>query len=172
MLSWGYDAPPKSLDQSSDHSLSARCAYSSSRPSNFRREINAQSPVDAYQRSHPRSRPDRRPLSRADLSRKNLRNGHVSDGLKRSRRGASSSTASQAEYYCLQPNCNYSSTRAYDLKRHTKAHFPADQNPCPYSWYGCDRKPFSRKDHLMEDLRKSHAEGVQRNFRRAAIGVK
>lgn len=42
-------------------------------------------------------------------------------------------SSSPSLYHCLIDGCSYSSTRAYDVKRHTTMHYPSRIFPCEYS---------------------------------------
>lgn len=66
-------------------------------------------------------------------------------------------------YICVFPSCDRQFARSYDLDRHMQTHFPGAniKYDCPQAKAGsfCRRvgdKGFTRKDHLIEHLRKVH----------------
>ena len=83
------------------------------------------------------------------------------DTATRTKIGKSTESVGQAEYFCIIKDCEYSSTRAYDLERHMNKHFKQKKYPCEYKWCGRhDVNPFSQKDHLKEHLRKVHMRDI------------
>ena len=73
----------------------------------------------------------------------------------------STNSSGQAEYFCIVKDCEYSSSRAYDLERHMNIHSKQKKYPCEYKWCGRDdNNPFSREDHLKEHLRKVHMRDI------------
>ena len=76
-------------------------------------------------------------------------------------KSSANSGSSAAEYFCIVKYCDYSSTRAYELKRHMEIHSKTKKYPCEYEWCGRDdANPFSREDHLKEHLRKVHMRDI------------
>ena len=72
--------------------------------------------------------------------------------------------------HCLHGDCEYQTSRQYDLDRHLEYHCPSnppEKFDCTIR--GCDRTgehAFSRKDHLKEHLRTVHAKDIPKQGRR------
>ncbi|KAL8640827.1 MAG: hypothetical protein Q9226_008702, partial [Calogaya cf. arnoldii] len=82
-------------------------------------------------------------------------------------------------YVCVYPGCTRSFARAYDLDRHMKVHFPGSVGKldCPQGIKEgsfCKRVGelgFTRRDHLVEHMRKVHLVDVPRSARATQPGL-
>ena len=76
------------------------------------------------------------------------------------------------QHTCLYAYCGKTFTRAYDLDRHMKIHFPGSviKLDCPKAAEGsfCGRmgeNGFTRRDHMQEHLRKVHVMDIPKSAR-------
>ena len=76
-------------------------------------------------------------------------------------------------YICLEPGCETSFTRPFDLSRHQISHRTNIRIDCPEGWCGRSGLPggrmesggFSRLDHFYEHVKKVHRKEVIKDVR-------